>query len=109
MQLTTVILSLLAAAASAAPTNGAACPAPTRKFGIMALRSASEIHFARVGASQSKLVLNLPENKLDAQCEDGKARADAIFYIQDGELYLYGTKDKVQQFLVDRSGMGKDS
>jgi hypothetical protein len=107
MQLTTVILSLFAAAASAAPTGGS-CPAPTRKFGIMALRSASPIHFAQVSASQNKLILNLPENKLDAQCTDGKARRDAVFYIQGGELYLYG-KDKVQQFFTDRSGMGKDS
>ncbi|KAL2126027.1 hypothetical protein VTI74DRAFT_1926 [Chaetomium olivicolor] len=106
MQLATVILSIFAAAASAAPTNGS-CPAPTRKFGIMALRSASPIHFAQVSASQNKLVLNLPENKLDAKCTDGKARRDAIFYIEDGQLYLYGSKDKVQQFLVDRSGMGQ--
>lgn len=106
MQLTTVILSLFAAAASAAPA-GASCPAPARKFGIMALRSASAIHFAQVGASQSKMVLHLPENKLDAQCTDGKARADAIFYIQDGQLFLFGGKDKVQQFFTDRSGMGE--
>ncbi len=108
MQLTTAILSLFAAAASAAPA-GASCPAPARKFGIMALRSASPIHFAEVGATQSKLVLHLPENKLDAQCTDGKARADAIFYIKDGELLLYGGKDKVQGIFVDRSGMGEDA
>jgi len=106
MQLTTVILSLFAAAASAAPA-GKSCPAPTRKFGIMALRSASPIHFAEASATQNGLVLNLPESKLDAKCTDGKARRDAIFYIQDGVLYLYGTKDKVQEFFVDRSGMGQ--
>src|SRR5690349_5419512 len=77
MQLTTVLLSLFAVAASAAPTNGS-CTAPTRKFGIMALRSASPIHFATAGATQNKLVLNIPEDKLDAQCADGKARRDAI-------------------------------
>jgi hypothetical protein len=108
MQLKTVILSLFAAAASAAPTGGS-CPAPVRKFGIMALRSASPIHFATTGASQNKLVLNLPDNKLDAQCADGNARRDAIFYIKDEELYLYGNNDPVQQILVDRSGMGKHS
>ncbi|KAK4119724.1 hypothetical protein N657DRAFT_649874 [Parathielavia appendiculata] len=106
MQLTTVLLSALAAVASAAPTGGS-CPAPTRKFGIMSLRSASPIHFAKVGASQNKLALNLPNNKLDAQCADGNARPDAIFEIKDGELYLYGEGDKVQQILVDRSGMGQ--
>lgn len=107
MQLTTVLLSVFAAAASAAPASGSSCPAPTRKFGIMALRSASPIHFAQASATQNKIVLSLPESKLDAQCTDGKARRDAIFYLQDGELYLYGNKDKVQQFFVDRSGMGK--
>ncbi|GAB1317965.1 Cell wall protein PhiA [Madurella fahalii] len=106
MQLTTVILSLFAAAASAAPTSGS-CQPPTRKFGIMALRSASPIHFARAGASQNKMALNLPESRLDAQCADGQPRAEAIFYIKDGELYLYGNEDNVQQFLVDRSGMGQ--
>lgn len=104
MQLTTVLLSLFAAAASAAPSGS--CPAPTRKFGIMALRSASPIHFAQASATQNKLVLHLPEAKLDAQCTDGKTRRDAILYLKDGELFLYG-KDKVQQFFVDRSGMGK--
>jgi hypothetical protein len=107
MQLTTAILSLFAAAASAAPASGSACPAPTRKFGIMALRSASPIHFASVGASQNGIALNLPDNKLDAKCTDGKARKDATFYIKDEELYLYGKGDVVQQFLVDRSGMGQ--
>jgi len=106
MQLTTAILSLLAAAASAAPAGGS-CPAPVRKFGIMALRSASPIHFGQVGATQSKLALHLPESRLDAQCTDGKPREDAIFYIRDGELFLFG-KDKTQQFFTDRSGMGED-
>jgi hypothetical protein len=109
MQLTTTILSFFAAAASAAPASGSgsACPASTRKFGIMALQSTSPIHFAVGGASQNKMALHLPDNKLDAQCADGKAREDAIFYIKDEELYLYGKGDVVQQFLVDRSGMGK--
>ncbi|KAH6632876.1 hypothetical protein F5144DRAFT_575433 [Chaetomium tenue] len=109
MQLTSAILSLFAVAASAAPASGSgkACPASTRKFGIMALRSASPIHFATVGASQNGIALNLPDNKLDAQCTDGKSRKDAIFYIKNEELYLYGKGDVVQQFLVDRSGMGQ--
>lgn len=102
MQLTTTVVALFAAAASAAPASGSC----SRKFGIMALRSASPIHFAEASASQNKLILNQPEDKLDAKCADGKARKDAIFYIQDGELYLYGNNDKVQSFFVDRSGMG---
>jgi hypothetical protein len=106
MQLTTALLSLFAASALAAPTNGSSCTAPTRKFTIMSLRSASPIHFAKAGAHENKLALNLPQDKLDAQCADGNSRADATFYIKDSELYLYGPKDKVQQVFVDRSGMG---
>ncbi|KAK4233306.1 hypothetical protein C8A03DRAFT_19599 [Achaetomium macrosporum] len=105
MQLNAILLSLFAAAASAAPT-GSSCPAPERKFGIMALRSASPIHFAPASASQGKLGFNFPASKIDAQCTDGKTRTDAIFTIKDGELYLYG-KDQVQQIYVDRSGMGQ--
>ncbi|KAK4247636.1 hypothetical protein C7999DRAFT_14369 [Corynascus novoguineensis] len=101
MQLSTVILSLFTAAASAAPSCG------QRKFGIMALRSASPIHFATVSATKNKLVLNLPEDQVDSECVDGKVHSAATFYIKDEELYLYGTKDRVQQFLVDPSGMGQ--
>lgn len=105
MQLKTALLSLLAAVASAAP-SGKSCPAPVRKFGIMALRSASPIHFARVSATQNTLVLNLPDDKQDAQCEDGQAPSSATFYIKDEELYLYGKNPK-QWLVADRSGMGK--
>ncbi|KAL2272039.1 hypothetical protein VTJ83DRAFT_1410 [Remersonia thermophila] len=106
MQFKTVLLSLLAAVASAAPSRKA-CPAPVRKFGIMALRSASEIHFGRVSATQSHMVLNLAEGKADAQCADGSSGENgAIFYIKDGELFLYG-KDTSQFFFADRSGMGQ--
>ncbi|KAK4188576.1 hypothetical protein QBC35DRAFT_432460 [Podospora australis] len=111
MQLSSVLLSILAATgASAAPTSegsGKSCAVPARKFNIMSLRSASPIHFGQAGATQNKLVLNLPEDKADAQCTNGETRRDATFYIKDGELFLYGGKDKVQQFFVDRSGMGQ--
>ncbi|KAK4233247.1 hypothetical protein C8A03DRAFT_39059 [Achaetomium macrosporum] len=101
MQLNAVLLSLFAAAASAAPAGD------ERKFGIMALRSASPIHFAPAKATQGKLVFNLPDSKMDAQCTDGsKGEKGAIFTLKDGELYLYG-KDQVQQIYVNRSGMGQ--
>jgi hypothetical protein len=111
MQLTTTILSLFAVAASAAPASGSGCPASTRKFNIVALQSTDPIPFADavVGASQNKMALKLPDSKLDAQCADGKAREDAIFYIKDEELYLYGKGNVKQHFVVDRSGMGKSS
>lgn len=104
MQLTT-ILSLFVAAASATPTGN--CPGSTRKFGIMALRSASPIHFASVGASQNGIALSLSDERADADCVDGSKPKSATFYIKDEQLYLYGKKNGVvQQFLVDRSGMG---
>ncbi|KAK3304183.1 uncharacterized protein B0T15DRAFT_232133 [Chaetomium strumarium] len=101
MQLNAVVLSLFAAAASAAPTDSS-----ERKFGIMALRSASPIHFAMAGASQGKLGFNFPDSKNDAQCTDGQKPTAATFTLKDGELYLYGS-DQVQQIYVDRSGMGQ--
>lgn len=107
MQLKTTLLSLFAVAATAAPTDGASCTAPPRKFGIMSLRSASPIHFGQVSAYQNKIVMNLPEDELNAQCANGVSRKDATFYIKDGELFLYTPKDIVQRFLVDRSGMGQ--
>ncbi|KAH6613649.1 hypothetical protein B0J18DRAFT_440601 [Chaetomium sp. MPI-SDFR-AT-0129] len=102
MQLTT-ILSLFVAAASATP-----CPGSPRKFGIMALRSASPIHFASAGASQNGIALNLSDARADADCVDGSKPKSATFYIEDERLYLYGKKGGVvQQFVVDRSGMGQ--
>ncbi|KAK4222914.1 hypothetical protein QBC38DRAFT_374189 [Podospora fimiseda] len=108
MQLTTALLSLVAAAATtnAAPTDGAACVAPPRRFGIMALRSASPIHFASVSGFQNNLALKLPENELEAQCTDGVTRREATFFIKDGELFLYTPKETIQKLWTDRSGMG---
>lgn len=100
MQLTTAILSLSAASASAAPASA-------RKFGIMALRSATPIHFTNAGAFQNQMILSIPDNKADAECADGKTRTDAIFYIENAELYLYGNGETLQQFAVDRSSTGK--
>jgi hypothetical protein len=102
-----IALSLLAAAASAS-AQGKSCPAPQPdvKFGVMALRSASPIHFATLSAAQTKLALHLPEQ--NAQC-DGEEELGAVLYVKDGELYLYGRPDAPQQIYVDRSGMGRPS
>lgn len=105
MQITALVLSLLAATASAAP-KGKSCPAPERKFGIMSLRSASPVHFGTVTAAENKLWINRDESTIDAKCDGGADGIPATFYTKDGELFLYG-KDTLQQFYVDRSGMGK--
>ncbi|KAK6956049.1 hypothetical protein Daesc_001319 [Daldinia eschscholtzii] len=78
--------------------------APDAKFSLMALRSASEVHFAGFDAAKSSLFLNLPNQ--NASCDAGPADS-ATFYLQDGGLYLYAASATPQQLYVDRSGMGQ--
>lgn len=73
-------------------------------FGLMALRSGSEIHFAPVDAARSSLFLDLPAQ--NASCDNGAADS-ATFYLQDGGLYLYAQSATPQQLYTDRSGMGQ--
>ncbi|KAI0839364.1 cell wall protein PhiA [Hypoxylon sp. FL0890] len=77
---------------------------PDAKFSLMALRSASVIHFANFEAAKSSLFLNLPSQ--NASCDAGTADY-ATFYLQDGGLYLYAASATPQQLYVDRSGMGQ--
>ncbi|RYP89244.1 hypothetical protein DL769_000137 [Monosporascus sp. CRB-8-3] len=74
------------------------------KFTLMALRSASPVHFASFGATQSSLFLNLPDQ--DATC-DVEDPGYATFYLKDGGLYLYAASATPQQIYADRSGMGQ--
>ena len=92
------------ATSSAAPSGPTTIPAGG-KFGIMALRSASPIHFAQTSAESSRLYLSAPNS--DAQCA-GDNNGSAVFYLKDGGLYLY-TADgaPAQQLWVDASGMGQ--
>ncbi|KAL2755435.1 hypothetical protein ACRALDRAFT_1064444 [Sodiomyces alcalophilus JCM 7366] len=105
------IAALFAAAASASPVRRSTCTEDTGNtnfgpFGIMALRSASPIHFAQAGAAQNGLYLNLPEQ--NATCTgDGPSPPGAIFTLVDGKLYLYAEPEPYQQIFVDRSGMGQ--
>lgn len=110
MQLKTLV-ALFAAAASASPVQRRTCADDGKKtnfgpFGIMALRSASPIHFAQAGAAQNSLFLHLPEQ--NATCTgDGPDPTGAIFSLVDGNLYLYAEPELNQQIFVDRSGMGE--
>ncbi|KAI8949212.1 hypothetical protein F4801DRAFT_409140 [Xylaria longipes] len=83
--------------------------APGDAFGIMALRSASPIHFAEVDAALNSIFLYLPSQ--NATCDDGTKPTTpdyATFYLsEDGGLYLYRTSATPQQLFVDRSGMGQ--
>ncbi|KAK2589603.1 hypothetical protein QQS21_012720 [Conoideocrella luteorostrata] len=80
-----------------------AAPSKPQAFDVMALRSASPIHFASLSAAKSSLFLNLP--KQDAQCKGENNRA--VLYLQGSKLFLYSDGDKLQQVFVDRSGMGQ--
>ncbi|KAI1472145.1 cell wall protein PhiA [Daldinia caldariorum] len=99
-------LPFLVGASTAMPqaTPGAKI-APGAKFSLMALRSASEVHFAGFEAAKSSLFLKLPSQ--NASCDAGPADY-ATFYLQDdGGLYLYAASATPQQLYVDRSGMGQ--
>lgn len=89
-------LSLLLSSATAVPT-----PVP-ETFNVMALRSASPIHFAQVSAAMSSLFLDLPLS--NTTCT-GESSGHATFYIANEELVLY-SEGEMQKIFVDRSGMG---
>ncbi|OTA58958.1 cell wall protein PhiA [Hypoxylon sp. EC38] len=91
--------------ASALPQATPPAPlSPDAKFSLMALRSASEVHFASFEAAKSSIFLNLPSQ--NASCDAGPADY-ATFYLQDGSLYLYAASATPQQLYVDPSGMGQ--
>lgn len=90
-------LSALFSSATAVPH-----PVPAT-FDVMALRSASPIHFAQVSAARSGLFLGLPHP--NATCK-GESSGHATFYMADEELALYSCEGETQRVFVDRSGMG---
>lgn len=92
-----------AIATLAAAGSALAAPSGPKAFDLMALRSASPIHFASFSAAESSLFLNLQEQ--GAKC-DGDNHNRATFYLKDGGLFLYSKGGKHQQIFVDRSGMG---
>ncbi|KAI0098017.1 hypothetical protein GGR51DRAFT_539020 [Nemania sp. FL0031] len=112
-------LALFAGAALASPckpstTTSASTPTSTAvvpgdKFGLLALRSASPIHFAEFSAALSSIFLNLPAQ--NATCDNGSTptTADSATFTlsEDGALYLYAASATPQQLYVDRSGMGQ--
>ena len=96
MKLSTLLLVGAASAASASTTN--------KPFNIMALRSASPIHFASTSAALRNLYLNY--NDQNASCADGSDNHGvATFSIRGEELFLFGSEVE-QKVFVDRSGMG---
>ncbi|KAF4950913.1 hypothetical protein FSARC_13049 [Fusarium sarcochroum] len=100
MQVKAILLTPLLAAGIVS-----AAPQKSTKFEALALRSASEIHFAGLQATKSHLSLNVKSQ--GASCDAGKKENQATFNLVDGELYLYKTDNPPQQLYVDRSGMGQ--
>ncbi|KAF5252671.1 hypothetical protein FANTH_2361 [Fusarium anthophilum] len=87
------------------PPKSGNSPAP-KTFGLVALRSASPIHFTHFSASENGFLLGLPADKQNATCS-GKSDGSAVFRLSEGELYLYNTGKKQQRAYTDRSGMGQ--
>lgn len=96
MHVRAIIPALAGLAAAASIKDGAT-------FNLMALRSASDIHFAEFNAALSSIMLKLPQPNATCDAESGDA---ATFYLKDGEMYLYAASATPQQLFVDRSGMG---
>ncbi|RGP79764.1 hypothetical protein FLONG3_2077 [Fusarium longipes] len=106
--------SLLSGAAFAAPKATCTSEAKTesspipKTFGLVALRSASPIHFASFSASESGFQLKLPKGDQHAKCVGGKDDGTATFRISKAhELFLYNTGKEQQIAYTDRSGMGQ--
>jgi hypothetical protein len=103
-----------AATAAVAATMAAASPCKKRDdsvdkiadgdvFSVMALRSASPIHFANLQAANNGLLLGASAQ--NASCGPTNPNY-AQFQLNNGSLYLY-TANPPQQYYVDRSGMGQ--
>lgn len=93
-----------AGASTAMPQTAPGAPlSPGATFSLMALRSASEVHFAGFEAAKGSLLLKLPSQ--NASCDAGPAD-HATFFLKDGGLYLYAASATPQQLYADRSGMG---
>ncbi|KAI5295784.1 hypothetical protein KEM55_006049 [Ascosphaera atra] len=73
-------------------------------FGVISIRSGSDMQYASWGASQSMIGAGLSQQ--NASCNTDPYNA-ATFQIRDGALYLYSTQNPPQEVYVDRSGMGQ--
>ncbi|KAI9150002.1 Cell wall protein phiA [Paramyrothecium foliicola] len=99
--------SLFAAAAALPTAQETPAESTSTNFQIMALRSASPIHFGRFNAAQSSLSINLPQQNASCFGEDGNQPAVFQYNKEDKTLWLYATGNPRQQIFVNRSGMGQ--
>jgi hypothetical protein len=104
----TAVLASLVAAAAAAPAPQVGTPNPDLSyFQIMALRSASPIHFGQFNAAQESIWLNYQGQ--NASCMAGTTDGPAYFQLNsaDKTLWLYASGNPRQELYADRSGMGQ--
>jgi hypothetical protein len=103
------IAALFMAAVSASPatarSTGTTIPAGT-PFTLMALRSASGVHFQSFQAAHNSIFAGLPSQ--NASCDAGVVSPAVFTLTEAGELFLY-TKNPPQELFADRSGMGTSS
>ncbi|KAF4446879.1 hypothetical protein F53441_9510 [Fusarium austroafricanum] len=114
MQFKTLFAASLLGFAAAAPEGTKTSPPKTedspvpKTFGLVSLRSGSDIHFQHFSAAQGGFSLGLSAKKQNATCQGpGKPSGNAVFRLSEGELFLYSTGKKQQRAYTDRSGMGQ--
>lgn len=95
-------LKNLAIAASVSAVVSAASN-QSETFGVVAIRSGSDVQYSAFNAAKSSIFAGLPNQ--GASCARPKEQ-QATFYITDGALYLYDESATPQEIYVDRSGMG---
>ncbi|ROV98493.1 hypothetical protein VPNG_08551 [Cytospora leucostoma] len=111
-----ILAATFAACAAAAPhmqyrqtngtsTNGTAPIGDNQPFGLVAIRSGSELQYASFSAAQNGLLLDLPAQ--NATCSSSPAPNYATFYLSEGALYLQTPSNITQELYTDRSGMGQ--
>ncbi|PHH79041.1 hypothetical protein CDD80_5755 [Ophiocordyceps camponoti-rufipedis] len=105
MKLSVVVATAIAAFGSAEAQSDQAKSTSSKPFQLMSLRSASDIHFGQISASESNIFINRPDQNAVCKGQDPKS---AIFYMKDSQLFLYtGADAPIQRLFVDRSGMGQ--
>lgn len=100
--------SSLVAAAAAAPAlqarqNTTSAIPDNTPFGLLSLRSGSDVHFASFSASNGGLALGVTDQGATCETESNSA----TFYLSNSVLYLYTPSNITQTLYTDRSGMGQ--
>lgn len=103
---TSAVIASTAALAAASPVDSAIPKFDGNGvFKVMAIRSASDIHYADLQAATGGLRINYP--KQNSSCTNPEVNYASFTLSQDtGDLYLYTANPPLQAY-VDRSGMGQ--